>query len=159
MVPESEHASWDNVCAHLCDRWHHLRGRRIGFPRWSRGRHHQLVQLQPYHEQHRRDNRHTEGHRRDAGVGLQRTDVGDGRRSSRAQSIERSGYIRPWYEQLDNWFPGSGVRDCAAQFPHRHRRYDQDLVGGRLRSYDSDRFDGNLLQRRGNSNTNTNRNG
>ena len=36
----------DHVCAHLRDKWHHLCGRRIGFPRWIGGGHDQLIQFQ-----------------------------------------------------------------------------------------------------------------
>ena len=43
---------------------------------------------------------------------------------------------------------GSCVYDCAAQFPHRHRRHDQDLVGRRLCAYRADGFDGKILRRR-----------
>ncbi len=44
-------------------------------------------------------------------------DVSDGRRSSRAQSIERSGHLRSGHEHLDNRFSGSGVHECSPQFP------------------------------------------
>jgi len=62
------------------------------------------------------------------------------------------------YAHLDNWLAGSGVHDCAAQLPHRHRRHDQDLAGRRLRQYwCPGSLDGNLLPRRWNSNANRNR--
>ncbi len=59
----------DHVRAHSRHRWHHLRGRSIGFRccRSLGDRHHQLVQLQPCDQYHRLDSSDTEGHRRDAG--------------------------------------------------------------------------------------------
>ena len=58
----------DHVRGHSRHRWHHLRGRGIGFPGWHGDGHHQLVQLQPCHQHHWLDSSHTEGHRRDAGA-------------------------------------------------------------------------------------------
>ena len=57
---------------------------------------------------------------------------------------------------MDGKFTRPCVHDCAAQLPHRYRRHNADLVGGRLRRYRrSGGFDGNLLPRRWNTHTNT----
>ena len=47
--------------------------------------------------------------------------------------------------------PGSCVRNCTAQFPHRHGRHNADLAGRRLRHDRCPRVDGDLLCSRGNS--------